>query len=811
MWLLRLRYSLRSLARDPVFALVVVLVLSLGIAANTTIFTVIDQLVLNPLPFKSPSHLVMVWESNPTIGEPAGSRVPAAWANFEEWRNQTHSFDAMEAFDHAGYNLTGVARPEHLMGARVTGGYFQMLGISAAQGRVISLEDMRPGASAVVVVTDEFWKTHFAGKVALGQKLLLNGAPHTIIGVLPKSFHLPLLFQGVYDYRPDVWVPVPPISAADASKLRHFFVSARLKANTSLAQARAEMVTVAKRLAQSDPNLNTGYSVNLVPFEVENAAPDLNRALCLLWSSAMVVLLLGCINLASLMLVRSMKKQKELAIMRALGAPKSALIASILMESMVLGLVSALLAVAGSYAGVRILRALQPGNIAGSDRLTLDWRGMIFAGAAFVSCVLLFGLLPGWIGARRAPSSALKRSGGAQNTGAGAVLRRVLVSGEVAMALVLAVGATLLARSFQQILAVDPGFRAKNVITARLALAPPRYTTLEDRNRFCEKVLDRVHQIPGVQSASLVDNFPLCAIHYVPFEIEGRPPVQPSNQPTSDFANVTSDFFETMGTPLRSGRTFTPEDMQDNANKVAIVNESMARRFWPDENPVGKHIRVVAPHSAPDPWRLVVGVVGDFHQFNIDTPPRPEMFWPARQFPEMTVVLRTAAEPTSAVPALEKAVADIDKDEPLADIQTLQHMVERSISERKFDMLLLSGFAGLSVVLALVGVYGLVSYIISSRTREIGIRLTLGAQKKHIFLSLILQILPFAAIGVVLGLLLSFFAKQLISGLLFRIDAFDPATYFSLPIVLVLLVFLTCLLPVWRAAGMELLNVLRHE
>jgi putative ABC transport system permease protein len=818
MWLVRLRYSLRSLARDPVFVSVVVLVLSLGIAANTTIFAVIDQIVLNPLPYRDPDRLVMVWEANPSMGDLAGSRVPAAWSNFAAWRDQNHAFTAIEAFETAGYNLTGLGAPEHLLGARASGGFFQMLGTGAKRGRVLAPDDARPGAPPVVVVTDAFANSYFAGRDPVGQKILLNGIPRIVIGVLPWDFHLPAFFEGSNEYKPDLWTPLAPVTSADppeAAKWRRLLVFARLKNGMPLAQARAEMSTLAVRLAQADPDLNRGYGINIVPLKIENADADLGRALYILWTAAFVVLLLGCVNLAGLMLVRAINRQKDLAIMGALGAPRSVLVANILTESSVLALVSATLAVAGSYAGIHVIRALQPGDIFGMNRVAMNWRSLLFAGVAFVVSVLLFGLLPAWLGARSSFSSALKRAAGTGSNRAGSMLRRILVTGEVFVALVLAIGATLLARSFQQILAVDPGYRPENVLTARIALAPPRYATPDDQRHFCQLLLDRVRQLPGVKTASLVDNFPLYAIHYASFEIDGRPLADTSDAPVADYASVSSEFFESMGTPLRTGRLFTPADMQDHALGVAILNETLARKFWPNQDPVGGHIRLVFPHHAPGPWQLVVGVVRDFRQFNIETPARPEMFWPAREFPEMTVVLRTTSDPAAAGTALQKAVAEIDKDQPLSDVQTFAHIVAHSISQRRFNMLLLSGFAGLSILLALVGVYGLVSYIISSRLRDIGIRVTLGAQPKHVFSALILEILPFAATGIVLGLLgsllVAWLAKKLIAGLLFGISAFDLPTYLSLPLVLIALAVLTCALPAARAARTEPANVLRHE
>ncbi|MFZ0774254.1 MAG: ABC transporter permease [Candidatus Sulfotelmatobacter sp.] len=814
MWLLRLRYSLRSLARDPAFALVVILVFSLGVAANTILFTVLDQIVLHPLPYRDPDRLVMIWEANPSLGEPQGSRVPAARSNFAEWRNQTDVFDAIEAFDKAEYNLTGLGNPEHLTAARATAGYFQMLGITGQRGRTFSPDDAASGTDAVVLISAALANTHFSRRNPLGEKLLLNGVPRTIIGVLPGSFHLPMMFEGAYEYKPEIWVPLPPVTNAEPpaeAKLRHLLVSARLKRGVTLAQARAEMLAVASRLAQSDPGLNTGYSVNLVPLKVENADPDLGRALYILWTAAFLVLLLGCLNGSGLMLVRFINRQRDLAIMEQLGAPRGVLIANILTETLVVAVVAATLAWIGCYAGIGLIRALQPIDISGAERLHLDMRSFLASGLISLLCVSLLGLLPAWIYSRRAFQSSLKRSADVGSARLGSLVRRILVSTEIAITLVLAIGAMLLARSFERILAVDPGFRAQNVVTGRIALGPPRYDNDDDREHFCERLLNRVRQLPGVEIASLVDNFPLYAIHYNSFEIEGHAIAKPGSSPTADYAAVTSDFFQTMGTPLRSGRLFTADDMQSGATDVAIVNETLARKYWPNQDPIGAHMRTIPPHRNPGPWHLVVGVVGDYRQFNIETPPRPEVFWPARQFSDMTIVVRTANNPTATLAALPKAVAEIDKDQPVADVQTLQHMVDHMISQRLFNMLLLSALAGLGIVLAIAGVYGLISYVISSRLRDLGIRLALGAQRKHVFSSLLLQILPFAAIGVVLGLLLSFLTKKLVAELLFEISALDPATYIALPIALMTLAVLTCVLPAWRAARMNPVTILRQE
>jgi predicted permease len=812
MWLLRFRYSLRSLARDPAFVLIVILVFSLGIAANTILLTVIDQIVLHSLPFRDPDGLVMIWEANPSLGEPQASRGRVAWNNFREWQTQTDVFDAIEAHEWAEYNLTGRGNPEHLVAARASTGFFRMLGVAAQQGRTFLPEDA--GSNSVVLITTAFARNHFPRQNPLGEKLLLNGIPRTIIGVLPGSFHLMMIFEGAYEYKPEIWVPLPPVTAADPpteTLVRRFLVSARLKHGVTLAQARGEMVALATRLAQSDPGLNNGYSVNLVPLKIENADPDLGRALYILWAAAFTVLLLGCLNGSGLMLVRFINRQRDLAIMDALGAPRRVLIANVLTESLMLAVVSAMLAWGACYAGIALIRAMQPASIYGASRLHLDMRSFVVSGLISLLCVSLLGVLPAWIYSRRTFKSSLRQSASFGSARWGSLVRRVLVSTEIAITLVLGIGAMLLTRSFQRMLEVDPGFRAQNVVTGRIALVPPRYASDDDHEHFCERLLTRVRQLPGVQMASLADNFPLYAIHYNWFEIEGQAIAKPGSAPSADYAAVTSEFFQTMGTPLRSGRLFTAADMQNGATQVAVLNESLARKYWANKDPIGAHIRMIPPHRDPGPWRVVVGVVGDYHQFNIETPARPEMFWPARQFSDMTIVARTVNDPAATLAALPKIVAEIDKDQPVADVQTLQFMVDHSISQHRFNMLLLGALAGLGIVLALGGVYGLISYVISSHQRDLGIRLALGAQRKHVFSSLLRQILPFAAIGVGLGLLLSLLTKKLIADLLFEISALDPATYIALPIGLMTLAVLTCALPAWRAARMNPVNILRQE
>jgi putative ABC transport system permease protein len=503
---MRFRYAIRSLVRDPVFVFVAILVLSLGIAANTTVFAVIDQVIFDPLPYRDVSSLVMVWEANPLLGEPAGSRVPAAWTNFEQWQLQGHSFQRIEAFEQADYNITGLKLPEHIIGARATRGYFQMLGVDASRGRTFIAKDVQTGADPVVVVTEAFSRGHYGSDDPTGRKLLLNGVPHTIIGVLPKNFHLPLLFQGSFEIKPVIFVPLPLPTVNDASvKTRQLFVSARLKSNVSINQARLEMTAIASRLAKMDPQLNAGYGINVVPLQIENADPDLARALYLLWLAAFIVLLLGCANLAGLTSVRSMNRRRDLAIMKSLGASRIDLVSIVVIETCLLAFIAAVLAVLCSYAGIGGVRTLHPSDLLGADRLSVDAPSIWFAGLSFLFCILVFGVLPAWFTTRSLLGGAPLALSRSKFTRSGEFARRTLVCGEVAIALFVAISATLLIRSFWQLLKVDPGFRPQHVFTAKIAIGPPQYSDSDARRRFCNELLLQLRQMPTVQSASLVD------------------------------------------------------------------------------------------------------------------------------------------------------------------------------------------------------------------------------------------------------------------------------------------------------------------
>jgi putative ABC transport system permease protein len=808
-----LSYSIRTLLREPVFSLIVVLILALGISANTTIFTVIDHVLLSPLPYRDPSRIVMLWESNSNQPQPAGSHIPAARDNFDSWRKASHSFQALEAYQQTTYNLTGLRNPEHLDGARSTAGFLGLLGVLPSQGRTFLPEDESPGRNHVVVLSHTFFASHFQDASPLGRTLLLNGVPHIIIGVLPQRFHLPNILQGLFEFKPDVWVPLPPISVNDlplASKRRNLLVYGRLAGNTSLSGASTEMRSLAGLRAKDDPALDSGYGINVFGLDFENTDPILRRALYFLWLAVALVLLLACINLAGLMVVRATNRQKDIAIMAALGAGRGDIVGTTMAPGAALGLLGTLLGILGAYAGVRLIVALEPGDIHAVERIALNTNSLIFTALMFAVIVFLVSFLPAWLTTRGNLSNALKQSANSRSTATARPLNRsILVSVEIAIAVVLAIGSTLLIRSFQRLLEVDPGFITQDVLTAHLSLPQQRYANPEDQERFCDRILRGLRSLSQVESASLIDNMPLYAIRYAPFEIEGRPVSQAGEAPTADYANLTANFFQTMGIFMRSGRQFTEQDAQENADKVVIVNETLAHKLWPRGDAVGSHLRSVDSGKAA--WATVVGVVGDFVQFNVDTPPRPEIFWPAKQMRDMTIVVRTKGEPLSISSAIKEKIWEVDQDQPISDLQTLDQILRHRTSQARFNMWFLALFAGLGILLALIGVYGLISYLVSSLVRDIGIRLALGAKKRQVLFFLLRQTLLFVAIGILLGLGVSLAFHKLMSSLLFGITSVDPTSYVVTPIALFALMFLAVLVPARKATLIDPASILRQQ
>src|SRR5579871_2988757 len=615
--------SAHALLRAPTFTTVVILVLALGIAVCTTVFTLVDELLLNPFPYHDPARLVIIWESNPALGQLTANRMYTAWANFEAWKTQNHAFQDIEAFQiFLGFDVTGLKTPEHVIAARATPGLFQMLGVNAASGRTFLPGDDTPGTNATVILTRAFAAKHFANSNPVGHILSLDGTPHTVIGILPDQFHLPALFGGIAEYKPDVWLPLPRMSNTDspqAAKRRQFVVCARLKPGVSITQAKIDMATIAALRAKEDPALNKGYGVNVFTLDAENTDPDLRNELHALFTAAVLVLLLACTSLAGLMLVRTATRRKNLAIMAAMGASRFAIIKPIVIESLILATIAGFFGFLTSFALIHAVAALSPSDIHAPERLSINLQTLTFAGCTALLTVLIFGLIPAWLTVRGNLSETLKGNPSAEPlVQHRALTRSILLSVQIAVALTLTVAATLLIRSFQRLLEIDPGFRSQQVLTAHLSLSRQRYSKPEDRSRFCDQLREKLESIPGVQSVAFVDNMPLYAVHYTTFEIEGRPTPEPTTAPSADDARVTPKFFRTLNIGLVRGRYFTDQDAATDPPDAVIVNETLARDLWRNEDPVGSHLRPLAINGTPAPWQTVVGVASDFRQFNTE-------------------------------------------------------------------------------------------------------------------------------------------------------------------------------------------------
>lgn len=807
-----LLYSIRSLSHEPLLSLTLVALLGFGIAASTTIFTVMDQVLLAPLPYRDPARIVMLWETNPKFPEPAGSHIPAARDNFDAWRRDTHSFEAIEAYQQASSNLTGLGSPEHLNVARCTAGFFSMLGVRPQEGRTFLSEAEAEGQNHVVLLSDPFFRKHFQDSDPLGRVLLLNGIPYTIIGLLPKNFHLPNIFQGLSEYKPDVWVPLPPISANDpplASRRRNLLVYARLKENYSITSAFVEMKSEGQRRAQDNPALNSGYSVTVYSLAFENTDPTLRRTLYILSLAVVLVLLLISINVSGLIFLRSKARQKDTAIMAALGARRQDLIMTAAAPALVLTSLGALLGVAGAYAGTRLVVWLKPSDINAVERIAVNANSIIFTTFVLSILLALIAYLPAWSTGRIDLTLVLKDRDASSATKRGSFQWSFLISAEIAIALILTIGSLLLVRSVHRLLAVNPGFQSDHILTAHVSLPQPRYSSPDDQLRFCSRLLEGLHSLPQVRQAGLIDNMPLYAIHYAPFEIEGHPALQPGDTPTADYANITPGFFETMSIHPRAGRLFTETDAQDTTAKVVIMNETLAHALWPHEDPLGKRIRsVTTGHSE---WATVVGIVADFVQFNVSTPPRPELFWPARGMSDMTIALNTNVPPLSMSAALKQAVWQVDSEEPITDVQSMNDILRHSTSQARFNMEFLTVFAGLGIFIGLVGVYGLMSYLVTSRMREMGIRFALGAKTKDVAFSLLHQMFPCVAMGTIAGLGIAFLVGKLMRKLLFGIAPTDPLTYVIAPIAIFTLMSIAGAFPLKRATQADPARILHEE
>jgi putative ABC transport system permease protein len=793
-----LRYGLRMLRKHPSFSLIAIVTLALGIGANTAIFSVVNAVLLRPLPFRESDRLVIIRETK----LPQFSEFGVSPGNFLAWQKQNTVFERMVAFGRPSFNLVGVGDPEPIQGMRVTDGFFAMLGAQPHIGRDFLPEEDQPGRSNVVILSHGLWQRRFgADAKILNQTITLNSQNYTVIGVMPESFR----FNG----DEAIWTPMA-FAADQAQNHSGHFLSAvgRLKHGVTLEQANAEMVAIAGRLAAQYPDSNTGWSAKLVPL-LEFNVRSIKPALLVLLAAVAFVLLIACVNVANLLLVRAAGRQRELAVRAAMGAGRARIMRQLLTESLLLALLGGAAGALLAKWGMNLLLAFAPQDLPRMSDVSLDGRALGFTAAITLLTGVIFGLLPALRASRPNLQETLKEAArGSTEGGRRQLAVSALVVLEVASALVLLVGAGLLGKSFWQLLRVDPGFNPDHALTLSVALPRTKYPEASQHAAFFRQLLEKVSALPGVQAAGVSNAMPLTNAFVLPFEIEGRPPLPPDASQQTNFYAISPGYLKAMGIPLRQGRYFTERDTQD-APPVAIINETMAQRMFPNENPIGKRLSF---GRIPDKYEIV-GVVGDVKQDGLDkaTPLQAYGSRIGLTFPAMTLVARTAGEPTTMTEAIRNAVLQIDKEQPIARVRTLAQSLSISIAQRQFSMLLLGVFAAVALALAAVGIYGVLSYAVTQRTHEIGIRLAMGAGAREVLILIVGQGMKLALVGIAVGALGALASTRLMSGLLFSVSPTDPWTFASIAALLLAVALLACWLPARRATKVDPLIALRHD
>jgi len=805
------RHSFRLLRRSPVFSVVVLLMLALGIGVNTAVFSVVDGVLLRKLPYRDPDRLVMVWEKNPALGASIGDRIPSAYTNFAEWVRESKAFEGIAGMEDANLNRTSAGEPERVNGARISPNFFQVLGVTPATGSTFDPAEQESQNPQVAILSNAYWESHFGGnRNVIGQSITLNDVPYTVVGVLPAQFYLPSTREGTEQRKPDIWIPYEPTAQRTALELNKLKVQvyARLRPGISLEQARAEMDVIGKRLEEQNPTLNAGFGVNVFPVYVEDVGKDLRRNLLVLLSAVGLILLIACANLANLVLTRAMARQKELAIRKALGAGRAELIAQMVMESLVLSSIGGFLSLMVAHWGIKAILVLKPADILRPEQIHIGIPVLLFTTAASLLAGMLFGIFPALYVSRTEVVTVMKE--GAQFTRT--QVRAALIVIEVSLASVLLIGAGFMIRSLLSALEVDPGFRPDHLLTMHFSVPPDRYSTNQQTAAFCRQALERIAALPGVKAASFADGLPLTRIRLMRFTVEGEPVPKHGSEPTADMRGISSpSYFETLGISLVSGRNFTADEINQSL-PVIVVNQKVAKKLWPNQDPIGKHIWSVPARAEKDPVQLtVIGVVRDTRQMSLEGATRPEITRPMQDYTYLTLAVRSTSDPTLLTASIKRQIWTLDQDLPVYDVLTMQDVLDDNLGQRRFDSFLMSIFGGLAVALACVGIYGVLATTVVQQTREIGVRMALGAHRGDVLKMIMGQGLRWVFLGLVIGLTLGFLLTRMLASLLFGVGPTNLLTYIAVSGLMLVVAVVACYLPAVRAIRIDPMRVLRYE
>jgi putative ABC transport system permease protein len=803
-----IRFAFRMLLKRPSFTLIMVLTLALGIGANTTIFSAIDAVLLNPLPYKDPDRLMVVWETNKQLGPEMWDRNEVAIGNFLDWRSRNQVFDQLGSLFYTDMNLSAMGEPQRIKSCVVTTNLFQVLGVQPMFGRSFLPEEEIPGSPFTVIISHDLWQRLFGSDPSVINKTLtLNGHQVAVVGVMPPAFEL----QFPTSMRVEMWVPMR-IDTADLDRSMNFlYALARLKQGVSREQAQSEMNLIASQLQQQYPETNAERGVRVVPLH-KQIVGNVESYLYMLFAAVGFVLLIACANVAGLLLARVTARHREVAIRLALGASRWRLVRQLLTESLILSVLSGLLGLLLAYGGIKLLLALTPSEVPRLHEIGLHVPVFLWTLAISIVTGLLFGLAPAVQASKPDLNKALKESSG-RNPGSSqrSGLRNLLVVSEVAVALLLLIGAGLMTRSFFRLQQVDPGFSAENLLTMNIALPTQKYRR-QQVNIFYDQLIERVGNLPGVKSVAGIDPLPLSNSNVSnPVQVEGDPVMAFADRPSVGVRVVTPAYFQTMSIPILKGRSFTEQD-RDNTPSVIVVNEALASRHWPNQDAIGKRLGF-EDDSSKQVWRKIVGVVGNVKHKALETEVMPEVYFPYKQFPGnfMNLVVHTASDPASMVPAIRSQVLSIDKDQPVSDIMTMEQRLAKSVASSRFVMLLLGSFSVLALGLAAVGIYGVMAYLVTQRTQEIGVRMALGAQRRDVLKLVVGKGMALAFIGTAIGLGASLALTRLMRSLLFEVTPTDWLSFVIASMVLLIVALLASYIPARRATKVDPLTALRYE
>src|SRR5215510_5459892 len=814
------RYGSRMLLKNPGVSLIVIIALALGIGANTAIFSVVNAVLLRPLPYDHSDSLVFLNEQSPVLDE-----MSISYPNFSDWRAQNQAFEKMGVYNRGSYNLTGAGEAERIITAQMSADLFSVLRVNALHGRVFTNEEDKPGGAPVVVLSYGLWQRRFGGQTSiLNQAITLNGKSYTVIGIMPQSY--------AYPSRAEMYVPVGQLSDQPSWQQRGnhpgLYGVGRLKPGVSIEQADADMNTIAANLEKQYPDSNTGDRVRLRPM-LEIYVSDVRRALWVIFAAVGFVLLIACANIANLLLARATARRKEMAIRSAMGARRWRLARQLLTESVILSLVGGSIGLLLAHWGIDLILYVSPDAIPRWREIGLSWQVLAFTvGVSFLTGIL-FGLLPALHAGEVDVHETLKETG--RGTSGRNWLRSSLVVAEIATTLVLLIGAGLMIRSFYRLQKVNPGFSYEHLTSFSVSLPDKKYETQDQQAAFYDQLLENIRSLPGVESTAAASGLPLGNNGWqTGFTLDGQPPPPPNQTPLMEACLVTPDYFRAMNIPVLRGRVFNDrddrshlvgkdlsklsEDQRDVAgvNKI-VIDEEFAKRYWPNEDPIGKRVKIGGPED-DTPALEVIGVVGRVKMESLNqNSDRVQGYFAFNQLPQggMTVIIKGASDPNQLISSVRNVVKTIDQDQPIYSVRTMNDIRAESVQGERLNLTLLSLFAGIALVLAIVGIYGVMSYSVTQRTHEIGIRIAIGARPRDVFKMILGHGMKLALIGVAVGLLGAFALTRLMATMLFGVEPTDAMTFGGISIMLITVALLACYLPGRRATKVEPTISLRYE